>query len=57
MRDRASAQSATRAIRDHMGCPETVARAYQDDLAARNLIEPAEPKGWQLSQTGAAMLT
>lgn len=57
MRDRDASQSAGRAIRDHMGCPEQLALDYLALLYARKWIEPAEPKGWQLSPEGARMLT
>jgi hypothetical protein len=57
MRDRDASQSAGRAIRDHMGCPEQLALDYLALLYARKWIEPAEPKGWQLSPEGLRMLT
>lgn len=56
MRDRDQAQSASRAIRDHMGCPEQLALDFLALLWARKWIEPAGNKGWQLSPEGQRML-
>jgi hypothetical protein len=50
-------QSAARAVRDAIGCPESLALDLLALLYARKWIEPAEPKGWQLSGDGLRMLT
>lgn len=57
MMRRSASQSASRAIRDHIGCSDAMARDYLADLQTRNWIEPCEPKGWQLSPEGIRMLT
>ena len=49
-------RSISRAIRDHMGCPETVAQQYVGVLTARGWVEPVEPRGYRLSAEGQRML-
>lgn len=57
IKSRDASQSAGRAIRDHMGCTESLALDYLALLYARKWIDPVEPKGWQLSPEGIRMLT
>lgn len=56
VRERDASRSISRAIRDHMGCPEQTAQQFVATLPAKNWIERAEPKGWQLSRDGLRML-
>jgi hypothetical protein len=56
MRDRDPSQSASRAIRDQMGCPETIAAQYLTKLLAREWIEPQEARGYRLTAEGLKML-
>lgn len=57
LRDRDSATSATRAIRDHMGCPEQLAMDYLTLLFVRGWVEECDGRGWQLTREGSRMLT
>jgi hypothetical protein len=56
LRQRDASQSAARAIRDHMGCPESLALDFLCLLWARGWIQKAEPKGYELSPEGLKML-
>ena len=57
VRDKPADLSAAHAIREHMGCPDHVASDFLASLLSRQWIEPAEPKGWQLSPAGRSALT
>lgn len=54
--NRDASQSAPRAIRDHIGCPESLAHDLMCLLWARKWIQKAEPKGYELSPEGLKML-
>lgn len=56
VRDRDADFSAARAIRNALSIPDPAANAFLDRLKARNLIEPASQKGWQLSAAGHRLL-
>lgn len=56
VRERPADLSAAHAIRETLGCPDRLAADYLALLYARKWIEHAEPKGWQLSPQGQAML-
>jgi len=57
MRNRPASQSATHAIRDHMGCPVATAARYLAHMTEMKWVEPAEPKGVRLSAEGLRMLS
>jgi hypothetical protein len=50
------AQSASRAIRDHLGCPESLAIDLLSRLCARGWVEPAKPRGWRMTPSGQQVL-
>jgi hypothetical protein len=56
VKSRDASKSATRAIRDQMGCQMDTAAAYLTVLTERKWVEPAEPKGIRLSAEGLRML-
>lgn len=54
--ERQGDQSATRAIRDHLGCPEGHASELMCLLMATGLVERVDPKGYQVSALGRRLL-
>ena len=54
--DRPVDQSATRAIREHLGCPEDHAADMMCLLLATGMVERGEGKGYQISAAGRRML-
>lgn len=57
IRDRDAHMSAVRAARDALSCPDAMAADITAYLYARQWIEEAPGKGWQLSKPGHQILT
>ena len=56
VRDRDAAQSVTRSIRDALSCQERMSVILFNGLVVKGLVEEADGKGWQVSDSGKKML-